>query len=138
MGIDYVEQVVRWHPDLARPSIHNPIPLPGTRNPSQVANRSDRTSSPVENRTIDERVNEAMKSEIVAAALAIGFHSAMIRKLVRIKLESDDVEYASVFALVEDLQREEDDEKADIEITRYFLLRSAHSMTSSAASSYAA
>ena len=142
-GVEYVISVVKKHPGLDRPSIHNPIPLPlhSTRGKIAADEMPVETFDLPENRTLDERVEEAMKSEIVFNAMIMASDKDVIRGLVRRKLEREDTEYTSVMELIEDLQKEDEpqhfEETMDCQPSTSSYERPASSLTSSPASSAA-
>ena len=107
MGVEYVTEVMREHPDLNRPAIHNPVSL------SPVLSHVEQTfpeNLPELFASLDERVDVEMMSEIVKSVIMLGFNSDLVRTLIKKKLENDDAGYQTMLALVEDLHNEDCDE----------------------------
>ena len=148
MGVDYVADVVKKHPGLKRPSIHNPIRLPASLSSmkqivaDQIFNSNETSSAVDEELTLNERVEKELGSEIAQAAVLLGFDSILIRKLIRKKLERENVGYSSAESLVDDLQNNEEaqniaEEAMESETTTSFKYRPQcpSSLTSSPMSS---
>ena len=109
-GVEFVKRVVESNPDIQRPRIHNPIPLPSDNNVGTVV--ADEVLSSYEMSSIDGQVNQAMAKEVVQMALLMTTDESIIRSLVRKKLEEEEAEYDSVSALVEDFAGMEENESS--------------------------
>ena len=134
-GLAFVQDIVSRYPDLQRPGfVHqqqtNEKPLTTTLgNTATVGNEPPSSLLPTKNlsnqqhsnpansntslagssnsnKTIDDKINNAMASSLVQNAIQLCFEPDLVRKLVTRKLEKDNSEYTTVLQLVEDLQNE--------------------------------